>query len=557
MVVTNLEVAQGTPLWPIGRVAEAAGIPEDALIPYGKVVAKVDGGFVGQLSGQPRGRLVLVTATTPTPAGEGKTTTSVGLVQALARLGHRAMVCLREPSLGPVFGVKGGATGGGRSQVLPMEAINLHFTGDLHAVTAAHNLLAAMVDNHLFHRRSPELDARQISWRRVVDMNDRALRQCVIGLGGKGDGVPRESGFDITASSEVMAILALARDLGDLKARIGRIVVGRTVDGKDVTAADLGAAGAMTVLLREALMPNLVQTVEHVPAFVHAGPFANIAHGASSVVATRAALGLADLVVTEAGFASDLGAEKFFDIVCRVGGFAPSAVVLVTTIRSLKWQGGADREALATEDLGALERGLPNLEAHLDNLVQFGVPVLVALNRFPTDTEAEQRTVFACLEARGVPGAVSDVFEQGGAGGEDLARRLLAILPKDPPPLRPRYPLEMGLAEKIDEVVRTVYGADGVDLDDRAARDVRDLEERGHGHLPICMAKTQLSLSDRPELRGRPRGFRVRVREVRVSAGAGFVVPICGPMMLMPGLPRQPAALQVDVASDGRITGLF
>lgn len=557
MAVTNLEVAQGTPLWPIGRVAEAAGIPEDALIPYGKYVAKVEGGFVGQLSGQPRGRLVLVTATTPTPAGEGKTTTSVGLVQALARIGVRAMVCLREPSLGPVFGVKGGATGGGRSQVLPMEAINLHFTGDLHAVTAAHNLLAAMADNHLFHRRSPELDPRQVSWRRVLDMNDRALRQCVIGLGGKGDGVPRESGFDITASSEVMAILALARDLGDLKARIGRIVVGRTVDGKDVTAADLGAAGAMTALLREALMPNLVQTVEHVPAFVHAGPFANIAHGASSVVATRAALGLADLVVTEAGFASDLGAEKFFDIVCRVGGFAPSAVVLVTTIRSLKWQGGAAREALATEDLGALERGLPNLEAHLDNLAQFGVPVLVALNRFPTDTEAEQRTVFACLEARGVPGAVSDVFEQGGAGGEDLARRLLAILPKDPPPLRPRYPLEMGLAGKIEEVARTVYGADGVDLDDRAARDVRDLEERGHGRLPICMAKTQLSLSDRPELRGRPRGFRIRVREVRVSAGAGFVVPICGPMMLMPGLPGQPAALQVDLASDGRITGLF
>ena len=557
MPVTNLEVAQGTALWPIERVAGMAGIPEDALIPYGRHIAKMDTGFLGQVSGKPKGRLVLVTATTPTPAGEGKTTTSVGLVQALSRLGHRAIVCLREPSLGPVFGVKGGATGGGRSQVLPMEAINLHFTGDLHAVTAAHNLLAAILDNHLFQRGTPELDARQVTWRRVLDMNDRALRQCVIGLGGKGDGVPRESGFDITASSEVMAILALARDLPDLKARIGRIVVGRTPDGQDVTAADLRAAGAMTALLRDALMPNLVQTVEHVPAFVHAGPFANIAHGASSVVATRAALGLADLVVTEAGFASDLGAEKFFDIVCRVGGFAPSAVVLVTTVRSLKWQGGAARESLAEEDLGALERGLPNLEAHLDNLAGFGVPVLVALNRFPTDSEAETGRVFRFLEGKGVAGAVSDVFAEGGAGGEEMARRLLALMPAEPPPLQPRYGLEMPLEGKIERVAQTVYGADGVDLEDRAVRDLRDLEARGYGGLPICMAKTQLSLSDRPELRGRPRGFRVRVREVRVSAGAGFVVPLCGPMMLMPGLPRQPAAVQIDLDPDGRIRGMF
>jgi len=557
MAMTNLEVAQSTELWPIVRVAERAGIPEDALVSYGRTIAKVETGFVEQVSARPKGRLVLVTATTPTPAGEGKTTTSVGLVQALVRLGHRAMACLREPSLGPVFGVKGGATGGGRSQVLPMEAINLHFTGDLHAVTAAHNLLAAMMDNHLFQRGVPELDPRLVSWRRVLDVNDRALRQCVIGLGGKAEGVPRESGFDITASSEVMAILALARDLGDLKARLGRILVGRAVDGREVTAADLGAAGAMTALLRDALMPNLVQTVEHVPAFVHAGPFANIAHGASSVVATRAALGLVDLVVTEAGFASDLGAEKFFDIVCRVGGFCPSAVVLVTTIRSLKWQGGAEREALAREDLESLEKGLPNLEAHLDNLAQFGVPVLVALNRFPTDTQAEQQRVFGLLARRGVAGAVSDVFAEGGAGGEELARILLDLLPPETPPLRPRYPLEMSLADKIETVARTAYGADGVDLEERAARDLRDLEERGYGHLPICMAKTQLSLSDRPGLRGRPRGFRVRVREARVSAGAGFVVPLCGPMMLMPGLPKQPAALQVDVDPDGRIHGLF
>lgn len=557
MPISNLAVAQATALRPIAEVAEEAGIPEEALVPFGRYIAKVNMAFAQEVASRPRGRVVLVTATTPTPAGEGKTTISVGLVQALAQMGRRVMVCLREPSLGPMFGVKGGATGGGRSQVLPMEAINLHFTGDIHAVGSAHNLLAAMVDNHLFHRGDPPLDPRLVNWRRVMDMNDRALRQCVIGLGGRSDGVPRETGFDITAASEVMAIMGLALDLKDLKDRLGRIVVGRTFEGKDVTARDLGAYGAMTALLREALMPNLVQTVEGVPAFVHGGPFANVAHGASSVVATRTALGLADLVVTEAGFGSDLGAEKFFNIVCRTGGVEPSVVVLVTTIRSLKWQGGATKDSLSVEDLEVLERGLANLEGHLDSLGPFGLPVIVALNRFPTDTGAEERLVFDWLRDRGVPGAVSTVFEDGGTGGVDLAKKVLEALGSGTSRLVPRYSLEAGLREKIDTIARTVYGADGVDFEEGALRDLSDLEERGYGRLPICMAKTQFSLSDRPELRGRPRGFRVRVRKLGVSAGAGFVVVLCGPMMLMPGLPKQPAALHVDVDDDGRIVGMF
>jgi formate--tetrahydrofolate ligase len=557
MAAGNLEVAQQVALDPIESVADRAGIPRDALLPYGRHIAKVDPVFLRSLEGRPEGRLVLVTATTPTPAGEGKTTTTVGLVQALQRRGRRAMVCVREPSLGPAFGVKGGATGGGWSQVLPMESINLHFTGDLHAVTSAHNLLAAVVDNHLHHGGEPALDPRAVRWRRVMDMNDRALRNIVAGLGGKADGVPRETGFDITAASEVMAILALSRDLADLKARLARIVVGLGPDGTEVTAADLKAAGAMAVLLRDALSPNLVQTVEHGPAFVHAGPFGNIAHGTSSVLATRAALRLADIVVTEAGFASDLGAEKFFDIVCRQAGLAPAATVLVTTVRSLKWQGGVGKDDLSRPDLDALRRGLPNLEAHLDILKAFGVPVVVAVNRFESDAPEELDVVARAAADGGATVALSDVYARGGAGGLDLADRVLDALSGPAPTPRTLYPLDRPLREKVETVARTVYGADGVDWDEAAARDLQALESRGHGGLPICMAKTQMSLSDRPDLRGRPRGFRIRVREARVSAGAGFVVVVCGPMMLMPGLPRHPAAERIDLDDEGRITGLF
>ncbi len=557
MPVTNLEVAQQVALDPIEKVAERAGIPAEALLPHGRHIAKIDLSFLQSMSSRPEGRLVLVTATTPTPAGEGKTTTTVGLAQALVRQGRRAMVCVREPSLGPVFGVKGGATGGGWSQLLPMEAINLHFTGDLHAVTSAHNLLAAMVDNHLHQGGDPAMDPKAVRWRRVMDMNERALRNIVCGLGGKTDGVARETGFDITASSEVMAILALSRDLPDLKERLGRIVVGAAPDGSEVRAADLHASGAMSVLLKDALLPNLVQTVEHGPGFVHAGPFANIAHGASSVVATRAALRLADIVVTEAGFASDLGAEKFFDIVSRQAGFSPSAVVLVTTVRSLKWQGGAGKDDLAKENLAALERGLPNLQAHLDILARFGVPVVVAVNRFASDTPAELERVAAAARDRGVAVAHSDVFARGGEGGLELADRVVEALAGPVPALRPLYPLDARLRDKVETIATQVYGADGVDWDAQAAKDIEALQARGHGGLPVCMAKTQMSLSDQPDVRGRPKGFRIRVREARVSAGAGFVVAVCGPMMLMPGLPRRPAAERIDIDGDGVIQGLF
>jgi formate--tetrahydrofolate ligase len=556
-MIDNLEVARNARMRPIAEVGAALGIPEEALHPYGRHIAKVDRRFLKTLEGRPDGRLVLVTATTPTPAGEGKTTTTVGLAQALVRRGRKAMLCLREPSLGPCFGVKGGAAGGGYSQVVPMEQINLHFTGDIHAVGAAHNLLAAMIDNHLQQGNALGIEPRTIRWRRVLDMNDRALRDIVLGLGGRTEGVPRESGFDITVSSEVMAILCLATTLDDLKARLGRIVVGQRVDGTRVTAADLKAHGAMAALLKDAMNPNLVQTLEHVPAFVHGGPFANIAHGTNSVVATRAALKLADIVLVEAGFASDLGAEKFFDIVSRQAGLDPAAVVLVTTVRSLKYQGGVARDALGREDLAALEAGLPNLEAHLDILAGFGLPIVVSVNRFGTDTPAELDLVVQAAVRRGARAAVSDVFARGGEGGLELADALAAALDEPRRHHAPRYPLDMPLADKIDVIARTVYGADGVDFVEGADRELAALQAAGFGNLPVCMAKTQMSLSDDATRKGRPTGFRIAVREVRLAAGAGFVVAISGRIMTMPGLPKSPAAERIDIDDDGEITGLF
>jgi formate--tetrahydrofolate ligase len=556
MVLSDLEIAQAAKLKPIGEIAAKLGIPTEYLIPYGHDKAKVDLRFMKTLADRPDGKLILVTATTPTAAGEGKTTNTIGLTQALVKLGKKAMICLREPSLGPCFGVKGGAAGGGYSQVLPMEEINLHFTGDIHAVGAAHNLLAAMLDNHLQQGNALDLDPQRIVFRRVMDMNERALRNIVLGLGGKANGIPRESGFDITVSSEVMAILCLARDLTDLKERLGRIVVGYSRSGTPVTAADLKAAGAMAALLKQALNPNLVQTIEHVPAFVHGGPFANIAHGTNSLAATKMALKLAEYAVVEAGFASDLGGEKFMDIACRYGGFHPSAVVLVTTVRALKLHGGVPKDVLREENLPALERGIENLEAHLDNLNQFGVPVVVALNRFITDTDAELALVRRAAEGRGARIALSEVWEKGGEGGLELAREVLAAIDRGET-YRPLYDSELPLREKILRVATSVYGADGVDFTPGAAKTLEELETRGYGTLPVCMAKTQMSLSDDAELKGRPRGFRVTVREVRLSAGAGFVVPICGAIMTMPGLPKRPAAENIDIDAEGNITGLF
>jgi len=555
-VLSDIEIAQRAELLPIVEIAKKAGIPEEFLIPYGKTKAKVDLNFMKVLEARPAGKLVLVTATTPTPAGEGKTTTTIGLTQALARMGHSAMICLREPSLGPCFGVKGGAAGGGYSQVLPMEDINLHFTGDIHAVTTAHNLLSALLDNHLQQGNDLGIDPRQVVFRRVMDMNERALRHVVLGLGGKGNGIPRESGFDISVSSEVMAILCLAKDLPDLKERLGRIVVAYTLDGKTVTAHGLKAEGAMAALLKDALNPNLVQTIEHVPAFVHGGPFANIAHGTNSLMATRMALKLSDIAVVEAGFASDLGGEKFMDIACRYGGFRPQAVVLVTTVRALKMHGGAGKSELKEENRTSLAKGFGNLDAHLENLSQFGVPVVVALNRFPTDTEKEIEDVLSHVRGCGHMAVLSEVWEKGGEGGLELAEKVIESM-KKPNGYHPLYELELPLKEKIGKIATCVYGADGVDFSDAASMALAGLEKSSYGNLPVCMAKTQMSLSDDPGKIGRPKGWRLMVREVRLSAGAGFVVPICGMIMTMPGLPKRPAAESIDIDDRGRITGLF
>ena len=552
---SDIEIAQEAQMLPIAEVAARAGLTEDMLEPYGRTKAKVD---IHSLADRPmKGKLVLVTAINPTPAGEGKTTTSVGLADAMNRLGHQTMLCLREPSLGPVFGVKGGAAGGGYAQVVPMEDINLHFTGDFHAIGAANNLCAAMLDNHIKQGNELGIDPRRITWKRCVDMNDRQLRNVVDGLGGVADGMPRQDGFDITVASEVMAVFCLATDLADLKARLARMVIAYTYDRKPVTVADIHAEGAMTALLKDAIKPNLVQTLEGNPAFVHGGPFANIAHGCNSVEATTTALKLADYVVTEAGFGADLGAEKFLDIKCRATGVAPSAVVLVATVRALKYNGGVPKAELTKENLEALEAGLPNLLRHVSNIRDvWGLPVVVAINAFPTDTAAELELVERRVRELGVNVALSEVWAKGGEGGEELAREVVRLC-EEPSDFRYAYELDGTLAEKIDAIARRVYHADGVDFAPAASRQLAQLEEQGFGGLPICMAKTQYSFTDDPKRLGAPEGFRITVRSVRVSAGAGFVVALTGDIMTMPGLPKVPAAEKIDVTPDGRITGLF
>ena len=553
---SDIEIAQAARLRPIEDVAAQMGLAGDEFEPFGRTKAKITPAAMAARQAAPDGDLVLVTAITPTPAGEGKTTTTIGLTQALQRLGRRAISATREPSLGPVFGVKGGAAGGGYAQVVPMEDINLHFTGDFAAVSAAHNLLAAMLDNHLHQGNQLNIDARRVLWRRVMDMNDRALHGIVVGLGGRTRGVPRESGFDITPASEVMAILCLARDLEDLKDRCSRIAVADRGRGAYVTAAELEAQGAMAVLMRDAVLPNLVQNLEGGPALIHGGPFGNIAHGCNTLIATRLALKLADLVVTEAGFGADLGAEKFFNIKCPAGGLRPKAAVLVATVRALKMHGGVGRRDLKAENLEALCAGLPNLEAHAANIRKFGVPLVVAVNRFPTDTDAEVDAVMASAEAMGAPAAVSNGFAEGGAGAEELALKVLETLATGGAKFAPLYEPEATLTEKIEVVAREVYGADGVDYAAGVERRLRRLDRGVARGFPVCMAKTQYSLSDNAALLGRPRGFRITVRDVRLAAGAGFVVPLTGEILTMPGLPRRPFAVGMDVAPDGTISGL-
>jgi formate--tetrahydrofolate ligase len=554
---SDIEIAREAKLQPIGAIAEGLGLGNGDLEPYGSTKAKIRMESIQRLESNPDGALVLVTAMTPTPAGEGKSTTTVGLGDAFRRLGKRAIVAIREPSLGPCFGVKGGAAGGGYAQVMPMEEINLHFTGDFHAITSAHNLLAAMLDNHVFQGNELNLDVRRVVWKRVLDMNDRALRSVVLGLGGPVNGIPREGGFEITVASEIMAILCLSRDLQELKARVARIIVGERADGTVATAGDLKAAGSMTVLLKDAIKPNLVQTLEGTPAFVHGGPFANIAHGCNSLMATRLALKLGEVVVTEAGFASDLGAEKFFDIKCRAGGLRPAAAVVVATVRALKMHGGVARDALGKEDVKAVERGLENLEKHVENVRQFGVPPVVAVNHFVADSEAEVRAVLDACARWNVPARLSRVWADGGAGGTELATAVLDAMTRTPADFKPLYPDDMPLAQKIETIARRVYGADGVQLALAAQTKLQRFEAMGHGRLPICMAKTQNSLSDDAKKVGRPRGFTVTVRDAKLCAGAGFVVAYAGDIMTMPGLPKRPAAEAIDLDERGHVVGLF
>ncbi|MCM1103485.1 MAG: formate--tetrahydrofolate ligase [bacterium] len=554
---SDIEIAQETELYPIVSVAEQIGIGEDDLELYGKYKAKISEACLKRLKEEPDGKLVLVTAINPTPAGEGKTTTTVGLGQAFAKLGKKAVIALREPSLGPCFGIKGGAAGGGYAQVVPMEDLNLHFTGDFHAVTAANNLLAAMIDNHIMQGNALRIDTRQIVWKRCLDMNDRALRNTVIGMGGKTDGFVREEHFVITVASEIMAVLCLAEDMADLKARLARIVVAYDLDGKPVTAADVSAVGAMAALLKDAMSPNLIQTLEHTPALVHGGPFANIAHGCNSVRATKAALKLADYCITEAGFGADLGAEKFFDIKCAQAGLKPDAVVLVATIRALKYNGGVAKDNLNTENLDALKKGIVNLEKHIENIKHYGVPVVVTLNSFLTDTEAELSFVKRFCEERDCAFALSRVWERGGEGGLELAEAVLETLETKESHFQPLYEPEMPLREKMGTIAKEIYGADGVVFSDACEKQLARIEAQGYGNLPVCMAKNQYSLSDDAAKLGRPTGFTVHVREAYVCAGAGFVVALTGTVMTMPGLPKQPAAHRIDVNEDGVITGLF
>lgn len=555
-MLSDIVIAQAAKMLPIAKVAEKLGLTDEDLIPYGRYKAKINHKLIH--SDRPDGKLILVTAISPTPAGEGKTTTSVGLADALNAMGKKTMLCLREPSLGPVFGVKGGAAGGGYAQVVPMEDINLHFTGDIHAIGTANNLLAAMIDNSIQQGNPLNIDPRRIAWKRCMDMNDRQLRFIVDGLGGKVNGTPREDGFDITVASEVMAIFCLATDLADLKDRLSRIVCAYTYDGQPVTAGQIGAAGAMAALLKDAIDPNLVQTLENNPAIIHGGPFANIAHGCNSVTATKLSLKLADYVVTEAGFGADLGAEKFLDIKCRMADLHPSAVVLVATVRALKSHGGVTKPDLNKPNVEAVRKGAANLERHIDNIKNgFGLPVCVAINAFPTDTPEEMAVIEEVCAKAGVKCALSEVFAKGGEGGKALAETVLSIMPEAPQPIQYTYNLGASLPEKIEAVAKKIYRADGVTYTPAAKKMLDDLAAMGYGELPVCIAKTQYSFSDNAKLTGAPTGFKMNVREVRLSAGAGFVVVICGSIMTMPGLPKHPAAMDIDVDAEGRITGLF
>ncbi|WP_102222583.1 formate--tetrahydrofolate ligase [Acidimangrovimonas sediminis] len=554
---TDIEIARAATKLPIQDIGARLGIPAADLLPYGHDKAKVGQDFIRGLDGREDGKLILVTAINPTPAGEGKTTTTVGLGDALNRIGKNAAICIREASLGPNFGMKGGAAGGGYAQIVPMEEMNLHFTGDFHAITSAHNLLSAMIDNHIHWGNEQDIDTRRVTWRRVMDMNDRALRDVVVSLGGPANGFPRQTGFDITVASEVMAILCLADDLADLQARLGRIVVAYRRDKTPVTCADIGADGAMTVLLRDAMQPNLVQTLENNPAFVHGGPFANIAHGCNSVIATRTALKLADFVVTEAGFGADLGAEKFFDIKCRKAGLKPAASVVVATVRAMKMNGGVAKEDLGAENVAAVRAGCPNLGRHIANVKGFGVPVVVAINHFAGDTEAEVDAVRAYVADQGAEAILCTHWADGGAGAEELARKVVALAEGGQANFAPLYPDDMGLMDKIETVAKRIYHAGEVTADPAVRAQLAAWEEAGYGDLPVCMAKTQYSFSTDPALRGAPEGHVVPVREVRLSAGAGFVVAICGEIMTMPGLPRHPAAETIRLDAGGNVEGLF
>ena len=557
MVLSDIEIANSVQMKPIKEVAEKLGIAEDALSLYGNYKAKISASQLEALKDKPDGKLILVTAISPTPAGEGKTTTSVGLVDALAAIGKKAVIALREPSLGPVFGIKGGAAGGGHAQVVPMEDINLHFTGDFHAIGVANNLLAALIDNHIHHGNALGIDSRRITWKRAVDMNDRQLRHIVDGLQGKVNGVPREDGFDITVASEVMAILCLSENITDLKSRLEKIIIGYSFEGKPVTAKDLKAGGAMAAVLKDAIHPNLVQTLEHTPALIHGGPFANIAHGCNSVLATKLALKYADYAVTEAGFGADLGAEKFIDIKCRTSGLRPSAVVLVATIRALKMHGGVAKSDLAEENVQAVVDGLPNLEKHLENIQDvYGLPAVVAINKFPLDTEAELQAVYDACQKRGVDVVISDVWANGGAGGKELAEKVVELAEGDNH-FQFVYNEEDSIETKLNKIVTKVYGGKGVRLTPAAKRELKQLEELGFSNYPICMAKTQYSFSDDAKKLGAPKDFVVTISQLKVSAGAGFIVALTGAIMTMPGLPKVPASEKIDVDKDGNISGLF
>lgn len=556
-VPSDIEIAQQAKMKPIGEIAKAWGILDDELEMYGKYKAKINPSIFNRLKDRPDGKLILVTAINPTPAGEGKSTTTVGLGQALNKIGKRTVIALREPSLGPVFGVKGGAAGGGYAQVVPMEDINLHFTGDMHAITTAHNLLSAAIDNHIHHGNALRIDPRQIVWKRVLDMNDRALREVIVGLGGKANGYVRQDGFMITVASEVMAILCLASDLMDLKARLSRMVVAYNEDGQPVTCGDLNVQGAMATVLKDAIKPNLVQTLENTPALIHGGPFANIAHGCNSIMATKLGLKLGEYLVTEAGFGADLGAEKFLDIKCRYGGLKPSAVVIVATIRALKMHGGLKKTELGQENLEALEKGFANLAKQVENVRKFGLPVMVAVNRFVSDTPAEIELLLKKCNEFGVEAALNEVWAKGGEGGVEMAEKLVKLVENSTPNYRPLYDVKASIPQKVETIVKEIYGGDGVVFSSKALKEIKRLEELGLDKLPICMAKTQYSLSDDPNLLGAPKGFEIHVKEVRVSAGAGFIVCLTGEIMIMPGLPKVPSAEIIDIDENGVITGLF